>query len=109
MLADNGHEARVLKDVLATDTPDQIVAAICERNGEVLISFDKDFKALTEGVSRRRFPKLHRIHMRCKEPDAAARLESALGLVELEWRLFRQKKSQKVHLEILGHGLKIFR
>jgi len=75
---------------MATRTADPIIAAVCSHSGQVLVSFDKDFRAIakrleiTQGTYRQ---VLHRIHMRCPEPNSATRLAEAIALIENEWLL----------------------
>lgn len=81
-------------------SPDELVAAITERAGYVLISFGKDFRKIRPRLPRghrERFRKLHRIGMDCGEPGGAERLESALDLIEFAFaRLKRLEVSQMI-------------
>jgi predicted nuclease of predicted toxin-antitoxin system len=111
VLAARGHEVVLLREVLPTDAPDQVVAATAERSGAVLVSFDSDFKALAArmGMGRRRFNKLSRVSLGCREPEAAKRIESALTLIEHEWRQAKRSRDKRIIVEILGLGIKTIR
>jgi hypothetical protein len=104
MLKAAGHEVTYLRDVIARDSPDPIVATLCDENDLVLVSLDKDFDQLhaRAGVSKRRFKKLKRIKIACSEPHAAARVKAALSLIELEVAVARQSPDKRMIVEI-GH------
>jgi Domain of unknown function (DUF5615) len=76
-----GHEVIRLRDILPTSSPDPIVATVAEVNDAILVSFDKDFKALAPriGIGRQRFRKLSRVAFRCREPAAARRISAAIS------------------------------
>lgn len=85
-----GHELTRLRDVMATDTADPIIAVACSQTGHVLVSHDGDFRDLSKRlqISQREYrTKLHRILLKCSEPRAAARMEEAINLIEHEWQL----------------------
>ncbi|MGH7084562.1 MAG: DUF5615 family PIN-like protein [Stellaceae bacterium] len=73
VLREAGYEVILLRDILPTNPPDPLVASTAEINGAVLISFDKDFKAMAPriGVGQQRFRRLSRIGFHCREPVAA--------------------------------------
>lgn len=94
-----GHSLVRLRDCMATDSPDDLVAAACLRSGHILISHDPDFKALAKRleISQKQYlNKFHRVNLRCFEPDAAERLKAALPVIELEWRLTAMAGRQMV-------------
>lgn len=65
----------------------------------MLVSFDGDFQTIAPRIPhghRKRFRTLSRIWMRCDEPDAAARLEGALPLVESEYALAQQRSDTRM-------------
>jgi hypothetical protein len=74
ILRDAGHEVILLRERIAPDSPDPLVAAVSEMNGAVLVSLDSDFTRLAPRVpkgERRRSRKLSRIGLRCKAPRCA--------------------------------------
>src|SRR3954451_8365140 len=81
-LKDAGHEVILLRDILPTDSPDPLVASVAEINEAILVTFDKDLKSLAPRMSmgKRSFQRLSRIAFRCREPEAAKRIVSALSL-----------------------------
>jgi predicted nuclease of predicted toxin-antitoxin system len=107
-----GHDVTLLRTVLPTDTPDPVVATTAQSYDAILVSFDKDFGAKRElshlGL---RHGTLSRIHLRCKEPEAVARLTLAIALIEAEWRESRKRTAtrKRMIVEILGFGIKTLR
>ncbi len=53
MLSEAGHEVILLREQLAPDSPDPLVAAVSEMNGAVLVSLDSDLKRLAPPGSYR--------------------------------------------------------
>lgn len=102
VLRSAGHEVILLRDSIAPDSPDRLVAAVAELHGAVLVSYDKDFRSLAPriGVGQRRFRKLSRIGFRCSEPQAARRVEFALSLIEHEWSLAETAADKRMLIEI---------
>jgi hypothetical protein len=105
MLVAEGYETVLLRQQIAPNSPDPLVAAVSEMNGAVLVSLDSDFKALAPraGVGRRRFRTLSRIGLRCKPPIASARLKLALSLIEHEWQVAQASVDKRLIVEV-GHS-----
>ena len=111
MLKAAGHEVILLRERLAADAPDPLVAAVSEMNEAVLISMDGDFDKLAPraGIGRRRFGRLSRIGIKCGEPQAASRLESVLSLVEHEWNGAQARADKRIIIEIGMTVIRIIR
>jgi predicted nuclease of predicted toxin-antitoxin system len=111
VLTASKHDVIVLKDAIAPDAPDPIVALTAAENDAILLSFDKDFRTIAGrlGVSHKRLRKLSRIQMRCKGPAGARRLQDALSLIEHEWALAQSKSDKRVFIEVLDLGIKTVR
>lgn len=78
-----------LREKIATDAPDALVAAVAEANGAVLVTMDSDFKSIASraGIGKTRFRKLSLIRFqKCRESSAAARMRNAISLIEHEWK-----------------------
>jgi predicted nuclease of predicted toxin-antitoxin system len=106
-----GHEVIVQKEAIAPDAEDPIVALTAAENAAILVTFDKDFRALAGrlGVGNKRLRKLSRIQMRCKEPDGAQRLKEAMSLIQHEWDFAQKRVDQRIFIEVLGLGIKTVR
>lgn len=97
-----GYSVELLREKLATDSPDQLVAAYSELSGAVLVSLDRDFRSLAPriGIGQQRFRRLSRIGLRCDEPVAARRIESALSLIEHEWARAQRSADKRMIIEV---------
>jgi predicted nuclease of predicted toxin-antitoxin system len=102
MLRNAGYVVELLREKLATDSPDQLVATYSELSGAVLISLDRDFRTLAPrvGIGQQRFRRLSRIGIRCEEPSAARRIEGALSLIEHEWERAQQRPDKRMIIEV---------
>lgn len=97
-----GHEVKRLRDCMARDSADQIVAIACAIHGYVLVTHDKDFRAIAKrlGITQRQYQKLHRVSLRCKEVNSTARITGALSLIEREWDYARKAGDWQMQIEI---------
>jgi predicted nuclease of predicted toxin-antitoxin system len=103
MLERCGHVAEFIRDHVPPGSPDPLVATVSEALKAVLITFDGDFQHIAPRIpkgQRTRFKTLSRIWMRCDEPDASDRLESALPLVESEFKLAQQSADRRMLMSI---------
>ena len=82
------HDLVRMRDVMPRASTDPLVALTAWTNDRVLVSHDNDFRAVAQRLEltkRELREKMHRIQLRCAEPNAAARLTEAIGLIEYEW------------------------
>lgn len=110
VLASRGHRLTRLRDVMPAHSPDQVVAAACSLHGQVLVTHDKDFKAMAKrlGYTQMQFRhSLHRIQLRCPEFDAATRVGLALSLIEAEWEL--ASSDQPMVIELTNETIRVWR
>jgi hypothetical protein len=101
MLQAHGHKAEWIRDYVPPGAPDPLVATVSEELTAILTSFDGDFENIAPRVpkgQRARFRKLSRIYMCCGEPQAAQRLEKALGLVQAEYELSRKSGDKRMNI-----------
>lgn len=109
-LISSGHTLIRLRDVMATTTPDPIIAVACSRAGHVLVSHDRDFRQIAKRLKitqRQYHNSLHRIMLKCLEPDDVSRMTEALSLVESEWLL--AKDGRPMVIEIGPQSIRIDR
>lgn len=105
-----GHDVVRLRDVMDVATVDPVIAAACAQNGHVLISHDGDFRQIAKRllISQRTYQKLlHRIQMRCPEPNSAVRIMDALALIEFEWARLAAEKP--LVIDITATSIRIWR
>jgi hypothetical protein len=106
ILREAAYEVILLRERIAPDSPDPLVAAVSEMYGAILISQDSDFKRLAPRVAkgeRRRFRTLSRIGLRCKAPRCADRLTACLSLIEHEWVIAQNSNDKRMIVDI-GEG-----
>ena len=106
-----GHEVIFLRQELAPNSPDPLVAAVAEMNEAVLVSLDSDFRTLAPraGVGRQRFRRLSRIAIKCSEPQAANRIGAAMSLIEHEWNFAQKQSDKRMILEIGNSYMRLIR
>lgn len=103
MLEQSGYEVIRLREKIATNTPDTLVAAVAEANSAVLVTMDADFKSIAKrsGLGRRQFRELSVIRFeKCRESRAAERLKGALSLIEHEWDYGKGKTDRRIFIVI---------
>ena len=82
-----GHDAEFIRDYVPPGSADPLVATVSEELDAILISFDGDFENIAPRIprgERKRFKKLSRIWMRCRESKSGTRLETAIDLIRSE-------------------------
>jgi predicted nuclease of predicted toxin-antitoxin system len=112
VLRKGGHLVELVKDILPTDSPDQLVATISEVEGAVLVSIDRDFRKIAPRIpkgERRRFHTLSRISLECSEPQAAQRVQVALALIEAEYEVAQASPDKRMFIVIQNTGIKTHR
>lgn len=105
LLESKGYEVIRLRQKTATDSPDNLVAAVAEANDAVLVTMDSDFKSIASriGIGQRRFRKLSLIRFeKCRESQAAKRLDQSLSLIEHEWQVGNGASDRRMFVVIMG-------
>jgi len=106
---DRGHTVTFLRDIMPIDSPDPVVAAVGDMEGAILVSCDHDFDAIAPRIlrgMRARFRKLSRLSVRCAEFHAARRIEEAMELIELEFRIAQERSDKRMFIEVQTTGIK---
>jgi len=78
--ADMGNPIVRLRDVMATNTPDPVIAVACSQSGQVLVTHDTDFRQASKRlkITQREYrEKLHRILLGCDYARDVERLKDA--------------------------------
>jgi predicted nuclease of predicted toxin-antitoxin system len=107
-----GYEVVRLREKIATNTPDTLVAAVAEANAAVLVTMDSDFKAIATriGIGRKRFRELSLLRFeKVRESRAAERLERALSLLEHEWAYGNGDKDRRMFVVIAADTIRTHR
>lgn len=99
---DAGHEAMLLREHMATGSPDPAVCAIAEVNEAILVACDGDMKRLARnnGVNRGRYARLSLIKLSCRPSQAAPRVECMMSLIEHEWNAGAKYGARRLFIEI---------
>ena len=109
---EHGHEVIFLRDILPTDTPDQVVADVSETEGAVLVSCDGDFRRIAPRIpqgERQRFRTLSRVHLQVQAPQAAVRVEAAMSFIETEYEHAQNTNDPRMILSIGSSYLRTLR
>jgi predicted nuclease of predicted toxin-antitoxin system len=112
-LISKGYIAIPLREQIPASSPDSLVAAVAEASEAILVTFDADFKAIASrfGIGQKRFTKLSLIRFeKCRESQAARRLEEALSLIEHEWAFGNaQKLDRRMFIVIQSQTIRTHR
>jgi predicted nuclease of predicted toxin-antitoxin system len=110
-LKGKGHEVIFQRDAIPTDAPDKLVALAAVENDAILISSDKDFKAIASRfhISHGRLRRLSRVQFRCAEPKHVKRLEIGLSLIEFEWGLCQSVSDARMFIDVMDNAFRTIR
>ena len=96
---------RFWRTVGATNSPDNLVAAISEANGAILVTSDGDFKQITLriGVGQQTFRKLSLVRFeKWREAQMAARIQTMMSLIKHEWATGNGDHDRRMFVVICG-------
>lgn len=95
-----------LRERLATNSDDMLVAAVALANQAVLLSLDSDFRVIAKRnqYSQGKLRKLSLIKLSCRESQAKSRLAAAMSLIESEYALMLATKAPRLFVEV-GAGV----
>jgi predicted nuclease of predicted toxin-antitoxin system len=90
---------------------DHLVCAIADINDAILVALDGDMKRIAQGhgVGSGKYLKLGLIKLSCFEPDAAARVQTAMSLIEHEWNAAAGTTGRRIFIEISDRVIRSFR
>lgn len=106
------HDVVRLRDCMAPDSSDPVVAIACVESARVLITHDKDFRAISKrlALTKRKCRQLHRVALHCSEPKAAGRMKEALSVIQAEWKRVQASKGKhQMVVEISEVAIRILR
>ncbi len=108
----HGHEAVRLRERIAPDSPDTLVAAVSEANEAILVTMDGDFKTIASraGIGHSRYRRLSLLRFeKCRESRAAARVDAAMSLIEHEWEVARRGQDRRMFVVITSSTIRTHR
>ena len=82
-LAGRGHDVVRVRDIMAKDAKDPVVAEAALTARRVLITWDRDFNH--QRFMQPRHAQLSRIGFSCSEPEGASRIEALIEYVEFAY------------------------
>ena len=94
LFRERGHAVQLVRELLLSGSPDPIIAAVADRMGAVVVTWDRDFNRLIQRVpkgGRGAVRRAGRISFSCNEARGRARLESIIESIEFEY-----ERSQRV-------------
>ena len=98
-----------LREIMPIDSPDPVVATVGDMDSAILVSCDHDFDAIAPRIlkgMRSRFRRLSRLSIRCAEFHAARRVDEAMELIELEYKVAQSRSDKRMFIEIQTTGIK---
>ena len=87
-LENHNHDVVRLREKIAPESPDPLVAAVAETNNAILVTMDGDFRKIASRhrVGSNRYKRLSILRFEhCIEAEAASRVKAAISLIEHEW------------------------
>lgn len=106
------HEVIRLRERIAPDSPDTLVAAVSEANNAILVTMDGDFKSITSrtGIGHSRYRRLSLLRFeKCRESKTASRLNLAMSLVEHEWKIGSGEQDRRMFVVITDSTIRTHR
>lgn len=82
-LTERGHDVVRVREIMAADAADTLVAVPAMRARRVLVSWDRDFTH--QRFEKARSAELSRIGMSCTEENGRARFEENIDRIEFEY------------------------
>jgi hypothetical protein len=101
-LDDRGYLVSRVRDEMAANSTDPIVAMAAINAGRILVSWDRDFGH--QRFMQPRFSRLSRIGFSCPEPQSASRLAAVLDVIEFA---FARAGSNPVRIKIAKDKIQI--
>jgi hypothetical protein len=101
-LTSQGHDVVRVRDVMAIDATDPVVAQAAMEAKRILVSWDKDFNH--QRFLAPRYARLSRVGFSCPEPEGASRLKDVLDLFEFA---IKRAKGKPVTIRIGRDKLQI--
>ena len=100
---ERGHSVQLVRELLLSGTPDPIIAAVADRMGAVVVTWDRDFNRLIQRVpkgGRGAVRRAGRISFSCNEARGRARLESVIESIEFEYERSRRVGTKRFIVSI---------
>jgi hypothetical protein len=110
VLESRGHVVLLARDVMAAGTPDAVLAVLVAHESMVIVTHDRDFRAIRRMLperDRRRYAQgAGRLQLEIPETDASAAIEDRLPLLEF-WYEDCQRKGKPFQVILQKSGIKL--
>lgn len=109
-LRERGHEVVESRQMIAPGADDREVARSELFAGHILITHDSDFRRIARDLDltqRESSEHLHKVQLRCDYAIAAARVASAIELIEFEWE--RRTPGRPLRIAITKDQIQVLR
>ena len=107
-----GHEVSLVRDLFPSGTPDPVIAAMGDQMDAIVVTWDRDFRALASRVpagTRTKFRNLGRISFRCNEARGRQRIEELIDSIEFEYAQVQKRHDKRLIIEILESAFRVNR
>ena len=106
-----GHDVQFLRERLAPNSADTLVAAVALASEAVLLSLDRDFKKIATRLqfSARKLRTLSLIKLSCRESQAKTRLQQSMSLIEHEYEVMLASKGARLFIEVQKSCIRSYR
>lgn len=101
-LTSKGHDVARVRDFMATNSPDPIIAQAAMEAKRILVSWDKDFNH--QRFLAPRYDSLSRVGFSCPEPEGVPRLKEVFDLFEFA---IKRAKGKPVTVRIARDKLQV--
>lgn len=112
VLEKHGHDVIRLREKIAPNSSDTLVAAVSESNNAILVTMDGDFKSIASraGIGSSRYRRLSLLRFeKCRESKMAERLDDAMSLVEHEWAFGSGRRDRRMFVVITNATIRTHR
>ncbi len=108
-----GHDVLLHQDTLSPGASDEAVVTTAIAHGAILVAVDRDMQGFAKRfgapTQNEKYGKLDLLFLGCRHHHHEARLEQAMGFIELEWTYSQQKPTRRLWLNIEDHRMTTYR
>lgn len=113
ILEESGHKVIYLNkgNLVPRGAKDTLVCAFAIMSDMILVAIDGDMRMIAKGhgASSSIYAKLNLVKLSCSPPEAAARVKTAISLIEHEWHVNAGVGGRRLYVEILASVIRTMR
>ncbi|MBX6341300.1 MAG: DUF5615 family PIN-like protein [Thermomicrobiaceae bacterium] len=98
-LRQRGHHVLAVGESLPKGSPDHLLTVTAEREGLVIVTFDRDFRRLIKTFpegSRGKWRRAGRISLACREPEALSRIQELIDVIEFSYARALERRGRLI-------------